>query len=131
MLVIRPPYCNVYSTLRAKVLKEHAKALLKKKGTTFGDFILTEFEDPVLREHVISISVTDIPKEVQVRMENFKLSLAMLMYIFSVLCSWLTLQQCRCWYMCFNSMMMGLLQRSWRKRAMSLLPTTGCYPLVS
>lgn len=48
------------------MLREQAKALLCKKGTAFGDFILTEFEDPVLREHVVSLSVSDVPIEVQV-----------------------------------------------------------------
>ena len=54
------------STIRASVLREHAKALLRKKGTAFGDFILTEFKDPILREHVVSLSVSDVPMDLQV-----------------------------------------------------------------
>lgn len=58
-----------FSTLRAVVLTEHVKALLRKQGTVFGDFIVTEFEDPILKEHAVSVSVSDIPKNLQVRVE--------------------------------------------------------------
>lgn len=57
----------VCSATRASVLREQAKALLRRKGTAFGDFIVTEFEDPVLREHVVSLSVSDVPMDLQVQ----------------------------------------------------------------
>lgn len=56
----------VCSTLRASVVREHTKSVLRKQGTASGDFIITEFEDPILKEHVISISVSDIPRDLQV-----------------------------------------------------------------
>ncbi len=55
------------STLHPAVVRDHTKALLRKQGTIFGDFIVTEFDDPLLQEHVISVSVSDIPRELAVR----------------------------------------------------------------
>lgn len=49
------------------MLTERVKILLRKQGTTFGDFIITEFEDPILKEHAVSVSVSDIPNNLQVR----------------------------------------------------------------
>ncbi len=54
------------STLAPSVVRDHTKALLKKQGAVFGDFIVTDFDNLLLREHVISISVSDIPKELRV-----------------------------------------------------------------
>ena len=59
--------CHSSSTLRAAMLTERVKILLRKQGTTFGDFIITEFEDPILKEHTVSVSVSDIPNNLQVR----------------------------------------------------------------
>lgn len=53
--------------MRAAMLTERVKILLRKQGTTFGDFIITEFEDPILKEHAVSVSVSDIPNNLQVR----------------------------------------------------------------
>ena len=53
--------------MRAAMLTERVKILLRKQGTTFGDFIITEFEDPILKEHTVSVSVSDIPNNLQVR----------------------------------------------------------------
>ena len=60
---------TLFSTLRAVVLTEHVKALLRKQGTVFGDFIVTEFEDPILKDHAVSVSVSDIPKNLPVRLQ--------------------------------------------------------------
>lgn len=59
--------CHSSSTMRAAMLTERVKILLRKQGTTFGDFIITEFEDPILKEHTVSVSVSDIPNNLQVR----------------------------------------------------------------
>ena len=54
------------SSLSAAVVREYAVAQLKMQPTAFGEFTLSEFEDPVLKEHVVSISVCDIPSSIQV-----------------------------------------------------------------
>ena len=54
------------SSLSASVVREYAVAQLKMQPTAFGEFTLTEFDDPVLKEHVVSISVCDIPSSIQV-----------------------------------------------------------------
>ena len=54
------------SSLSAAVVREYVVAQLKRQPTAFGGFTMTEFEDPVLKEHVVSISVCDIPDSVQV-----------------------------------------------------------------
>lgn len=57
------------SSLSAAVVREYTVAQLKRQPTAFGGFTMTEFEDPVLKEHVVSISVCDIPESVQVRVQ--------------------------------------------------------------
>ena len=60
------------SSLSASVVREYAVAQLKMQPTAFGEFTLSEFDDPVLKEHVVSIAVCDIPSSIQVRMNlNF------------------------------------------------------------
>ena len=54
------------SSLSASVVREYAIAQLKTQPTAFGEFTLTEFDDPVLKEHVVSIAVCDIPSSIQV-----------------------------------------------------------------
>ena len=41
------------------VIKERVAHLLHKYKCVYGDFILTEFEDQVLTDNVISVSLTD------------------------------------------------------------------------
>ena len=60
------------SSLSASVVREYAVAQLKRQPTAFGGFTMTEFEDPVLKEHVVSISLCDIPDSVQVYMCTMK-----------------------------------------------------------
>ncbi|KAL5467298.1 hypothetical protein EMCRGX_G031505 [Ephydatia muelleri] len=36
-----------------------------RQGLAFGDFVITEFSDPILQEHVVSVTVSDIPKDLQ------------------------------------------------------------------
>jgi hypothetical protein len=55
------------SSLSASVVREYAVAQLKMQPTAFGEFTLSEFDDPVLKEHVVSIAVCDIPTSIQVR----------------------------------------------------------------
>ena len=55
------------STMRASLVREYATARLKLQRTAFsGGFVLTDFEDSVLQEHVLSISVSDTPKGLMV-----------------------------------------------------------------
>ena len=59
------------SSLSASVVREYAVAQLKYHPTAFGEFTLTEFDDPVLKEHVVSISVCDVPTAIQVMLFHF------------------------------------------------------------
>lgn len=43
----------------ASALQQHAASFLSRVGTTYGDIVLTEFDDPVLQEHVDSIALCD------------------------------------------------------------------------
>lgn len=47
------------STVGASALQQHAAAFLSRVGTAYGDTVLTEFDDPVLQEHVASIALCD------------------------------------------------------------------------
>ena len=58
------------------MLTERVKILLRKQGTTFGDFIITDFEDPILKEHTVSVSVSDITNNLQVRQPLLRSSVA-------------------------------------------------------
>ena len=40
-------------------MKEHVSKLLERHQTVFGDFTITEYDDPFLTEHVKSVSVCD------------------------------------------------------------------------
>ena len=53
------------------MVREYAVAQLKYHPTAFGEFTLTEFDDPVLKEHVVSISVCDVPTAIQVMLFHF------------------------------------------------------------
>ena len=53
------------------MVREYAVAQLKMQPTAFGEFTLSDFEDPVLKEHVVSIAVCDIPSSIQVRVLKF------------------------------------------------------------
>ena len=54
------------STLRCTKLKELVLSMLRQRGTAFGELFLQEFEDPVMKEHVQSVSITDTPHELKV-----------------------------------------------------------------
>ena len=45
--------------MSASALQQHAAAFLSRVGTTYGDVVLTDFDDPVLQEHVDSIALCD------------------------------------------------------------------------
>jgi hypothetical protein len=47
------------STARASVVGQHATRFLSRMGTTYGDAVLKEFDDPLLKEHVDSISLSE------------------------------------------------------------------------
>ncbi|XP_070575837.1 pachytene checkpoint protein 2 homolog [Ptychodera flava] len=50
---------NPYSTLGKQPIKELVISLLKKHRRAYGDFLITEFEDPTLAEHVKSVAICD------------------------------------------------------------------------
>nr|XP_002741639.1 PREDICTED: pachytene checkpoint protein 2 homolog [Saccoglossus kowalevskii] len=50
---------NPCSTLTAAIIKEHVMQLLHQHRTAYGDFILTEFDDPILIKHVKSVAICD------------------------------------------------------------------------
>lgn len=54
--------------MSSSILKTHVRELLLQKGAVFGDFIMTEFSDPILQEHILSVSITDTPPELQVHL---------------------------------------------------------------
>ena len=49
-----------------------------RQGLAFGDFITTEFSDPILQEHVVSVTISDIPKDLQVEVRNYERSNSLL-----------------------------------------------------
>jgi len=55
------------STLRCTRLKELVLSMLRQRGTAFGELLLQDFEDPVVKEHVQSVAITDVPQELKVR----------------------------------------------------------------
>ena len=56
----------IYSTLRPCLLRERAVAVLERRGSTFSDLTLTQFDDPLLTEHIMFLAVVDIPRHVSV-----------------------------------------------------------------
>ena len=52
--------------MQPSLLRERALAVLERRGSTFGDLTLTQFDDPLLAEHAVYLSVVDIPKHVSV-----------------------------------------------------------------
>ncbi|CAI8038854.1 Pachytene checkpoint protein 2 homolog [Geodia barretti] len=52
------------STLRPSLLRDRAVAVLERRGSTFGDLSLTQFDDPLLTEHAVFLAVVDIPRHV-------------------------------------------------------------------
>lgn len=58
---------RAHSSMGDTRLKELVLELLAEKGTAFSQLIMDEFEDPVLQEHVLSVSITDTPSELKVR----------------------------------------------------------------
>lgn len=61
------------SSLSASVAREYAVAQLKMQPTAFGEFTLSDFDDPVLKEHVVSIAVCDLPTSIQVSKKRISL----------------------------------------------------------
>ena len=68
------------SSLSASVVRDYAVEQLKRQPTAFGEFTLSEFDDPVLKEHVVSISVCDVPCSVQVSTYNLNKNCTSYMY---------------------------------------------------
>ena len=55
-----------FSTLPYSLVREQVRDLLLLKGVVFGEFIATEFSNPLLQEHILSVTVTDISHDIQV-----------------------------------------------------------------
>ena len=64
----RLPHCQftTCSTLRPSLLRDRAVAVLERRGSTFGDLTITQFDDPLLTEHVLFLAVVDIPRHISV-----------------------------------------------------------------
>ena len=56
----------IISTLPYSLVREQVRDLLLLKGVVFGEFVATEFSNPLLQEHILSVTVTDISHEIQV-----------------------------------------------------------------
>lgn len=54
------------STLPCSRLKELVLSMLRQRGTAFGELFLLEFDDPVMKEHIQSVSISDIPYQLKV-----------------------------------------------------------------
>ena len=79
-----------YSTLRPCLLRERAVAVLERRGSTFSDLTLTQFDDPLLTEHIMFLAVADIPRHVSV---SYSLSVLLcLCHLLSLLSLALSLQ---------------------------------------
>jgi SpoVK/Ycf46/Vps4 family AAA+-type ATPase len=46
-------------------VENSVKKVLFEKGSVFGEFTITEFADPFLQEHILSVSLYDIPTDVK------------------------------------------------------------------
>ena len=57
---------RAHSSMGDTKLKDLVLELLAEKGTAFSQLIMEEFEDPVLKEHVLSVSITDTPSDLKV-----------------------------------------------------------------
>ena len=51
------------STLRMSQIRDIVRDYLKELGSVIGELEETEFDDPVLKEHVLSILMTDVPND--------------------------------------------------------------------
>ena len=60
-------------------------ATLERRGSTFGDITLTQFDDPLLAEHALYLAVVDIPKRVSVRLARQDVSLPLSPFLLSPL----------------------------------------------
>lgn len=59
---------RAHSSMGDSRIKELVLQLLAEKGTVFRQLMVEEFEEPTLKEHVLSVSITDTPGDVKVRM---------------------------------------------------------------
>ncbi|XP_077982391.1 pachytene checkpoint protein 2 homolog [Glandiceps talaboti] len=50
---------NPYSTLGKDIIKSHVTQLLHRHQESFGDVLITQFDDAVLNEHVKSVAIFD------------------------------------------------------------------------
>ncbi|XP_019849117.1 PREDICTED: pachytene checkpoint protein 2 homolog isoform X2 [Amphimedon queenslandica] len=72
---------NIESTLPYSLVREQVRDLLLLKGVVFGEFVATEFSNPLLQEHILSVTVTDISHEIQII--NFSL-VNLLIHVFKL-----------------------------------------------
>ena len=57
---------HAQSSMGDSRVRELVVELLARKGTAFGQLIMDEFEDSVLQQHIVSISITDAPTQLKV-----------------------------------------------------------------
>ncbi len=55
-----------HSAMAGTKLKELVVELLMERGTAFSELHIYEFENPILKEHVLSVSITDTPSHLKV-----------------------------------------------------------------
>lgn len=58
---------HAHSSMRGSKLKDMVLKLLAERGTAFSQLIIAEFDDPILKEHLVSVAITDTPAELTVR----------------------------------------------------------------
>ena len=68
-------------------------AVLERRGSTFSDLTLTQFDDPLLTEHIMFLAVVDIPRHVSVSYSlSVLLCLCLPLHLLSLLSLALSLQ---------------------------------------
>ena len=55
-----------HSAMAGTKLKELVVELLLERGTVFSELLIVEFEHPILKEHLLSVSITDTPAHLKV-----------------------------------------------------------------
>lgn len=141
------------SSMRMSKLKDLVMDMLLERGTAFSELVLLEFDDPALKEHIQSISITDTPSELKVKyislhssnvtqipgllsflggVSSFGVSLYVeTVYIKLIPLSCWTCVAVPCCCMCIDCMKMDQWLSNWRRKGTTVPPATGHSQLVS
>lgn len=57
---------HAHSSMRMSKLKCLVRDMLMERGTAFHELVMHEFDDPIFKEHLVSVSITDTPNELKV-----------------------------------------------------------------